>query len=151
MLHVLAATAAEEGKKVIFAMLITGLVEALDPEREAHAPLGAELVDQQRMARLRVLEQQRRPAGLDDPVRDLGDLEVRIDLGGDANELTLALEERDPVAKIGRRSHNFSLWRDDLAQFETHPCIDLALPTFGAELQIQFVPDARRSSFLRRA
>ena len=36
------------------------------PKREAHAPLGAELVDQQRqLAALRVLEEERRPAGLD--------------------------------------------------------------------------------------
>ena len=62
------------------------VVEALDAEREAHAPLGPELVDQERMlGALDVLEQQRRPAGLDDPVGDLGDLEVRVDLGGDAD------------------------------------------------------------------
>ena len=71
------------------------VVEPLDAEREAHAPLGAELVDQQRVARaLRVLEEERRPAGLDGAVDDLRDLEVGIDLGGDAHELALALEER---------------------------------------------------------
>jgi hypothetical protein len=51
-----------------------------------------------------VLEQQRRPAGLDDAVDDLGDLEVRVDLGRDANELALALEERDPVAEVAASS-----------------------------------------------
>ena len=76
------------------------LVQALDPERETHPPLGPELVDQQRMAGLRVLEEQRGPAGLDDAIRDLGDLEVRVDLGRDADELALALEKRDPVAEI---------------------------------------------------
>ena len=82
------------------------VVEPLDAEGEAHAPLRAELVDQQRVTRaLRVLEQQRGAAGLDGPVDDLGDLEVRVDLGGDANELALALEQRDPVAKVGRRGH----------------------------------------------
>src|SRR5439155_9076167 len=79
------------------------LVEALDPEREAHPPLGAELVDQERMSRLRILEQERRPAGLDDAIGDLGDLEVRIDLGRDANEFALPLQEPDPVAEIGER------------------------------------------------
>ena len=75
----------------------------LDAEREAHPPLGAELVDQERMlGALRVLEQERRPAGLDGAVDDLGDLEVGIDLGGDAHELALALEQRDPVAEILR-------------------------------------------------
>ena len=51
---------------------------------------------------LRALEQQRRPAGLDDPVDDLGDLEIGIDLGRDAYELALALEERDPRAEISQ-------------------------------------------------
>jgi hypothetical protein len=43
-----------------------------------------------------------RPHG---PVDDLRDLEVGVDLGGDANELTLALEQRDPLAEVGRRGH----------------------------------------------
>ena len=61
------------------------VVERLDAEREAHAPLGAELVDEERMLRaLRVLEQKRGPAGLDDAIDDLGDLEVGVDLGRDA-------------------------------------------------------------------
>jgi hypothetical protein len=51
-----------------------------------------------------VLEQQRRSAALDRPVDDLGDLEIGIDLGGDANELALALEQRDPRAQVGRGS-----------------------------------------------
>ena len=52
-----------------------------------------------------VLEQQRGAAGLDDAVVDLRDLELGIDLGGDANELTLALEQRDPRAQVRGRSH----------------------------------------------
>ena len=51
---------------------------------------------------LRVLEEQRRPARLDDPVDDLRDLEVGVDLGRDAPQLALALEERDPLAEVFR-------------------------------------------------
>ena len=50
---------------------------------------------------LRILEQKRRPAGLDDAIRDLGDLEIGVDLGGDADELPFLLEERDPFAQVG--------------------------------------------------
>jgi hypothetical protein len=56
------------------------------------------------MARaLRALEEQRGPAGLDDPVDDLRDLEVGIDLCRHARELALALEERDPVPEVLQR------------------------------------------------
>ena len=79
------------------------VVEPLDPEGEAHAPLRPELVDQERQPRsLHVLEQERRAAGLDDAVGDLGDLEVGIDLGADADELALALEQGDPLAEVSR-------------------------------------------------
>ena len=89
------------------AELVGEVVELLDAERHAHALLGAELVDQQRMrGALRVLEQERRPAGLDDAVDDLGDLEVGVDLGGDADELALLLEEGDPFAQVGRRARH---------------------------------------------
>ena len=91
-----------------------GVVEPLDPERQAHAPLRAELVDEERVLRaLRVLEQERRPARLHDPVDNLRDLEVGIGLGGDAPQLALALEEGDPGAEVtGRRRHGaFSLGR----------------------------------------
>ena len=82
-----------------------GVVELVDAEREAHAALGAELVDQERVRRpLRSLEQQRRPAGLDDAIDDLGDLEVGVGLGRDTPELALALEKRDPIAEILRGS-----------------------------------------------
>ncbi len=82
------------------------VVEPLDAEREAHPPLGPELVHEQRMvAALRPLEEERRPAGLDRAVDDLGHLESRIDLGGNADELALPLEERDPRAQIAGRGH----------------------------------------------
>ena len=86
------------------------------PKRQAHAPLGAELVDEKRVLRaLRVLEEERRPARLDDAIRDLGDLEVGVDLGRDAPQLALALEERDPLAEVSRRCHGaVSLWSEGL-------------------------------------
>ena len=53
------------------------------------------------MARaLRILEEQRGASRLDRAVDDLGDLEVGVDLGGDAHELALALEDGDPVAEV---------------------------------------------------
>ena len=77
------------------------VVEPVDAEREAHPPLGAELVDEERQPRaLDVLEEERRPARLDDPIRDLRDLELGVDLRNDAHELVLALEERDPFAEV---------------------------------------------------
>ena len=54
---------------------------------------------------LRTLEQQRRPVGAHRPVDDLGHLEMRVDLGRDADELALALEQRDPVAQVERDAH----------------------------------------------
>ena len=92
------------------AELVGRVVEPFDAEREAHAPLGPELVDEEPMARaLRVLEEQRRPAGLDRAVDDLRHLEVGVDLCGDADELALALEERNPVAEIAGRVIEISL------------------------------------------
>ena len=86
------------------------VVEAVHPEREAHAPLGAELVDEERVRRaLRVLEEKRRPAGAHGAVDDLGHLEVRIDLGAHADELALALEESNPLAQVGRSRHGASV------------------------------------------
>ncbi len=40
------------------------------------------------------------PAGLDDAVGDLADLEVRIDLGRDLDQLSLAPEQVDPLAQV---------------------------------------------------
>ena len=88
------------------AQLRRRVVELLDAQGEAHAPFGSELVDEERMRRsLRMLEEERRSSGLDDAVGDLRDLEIRIDLGRDASELALALEERDPLPEIGERRH----------------------------------------------
>ena len=71
--------AASRARRASFAR---DVVEPLDAEGEAHAPLGAELVDQQRMlAALRTLEEERGAARLDGAVDDLRDLEVRVDLG----------------------------------------------------------------------
>ena len=87
-------------------------VEVLLPEREAHAPLRPELVDEERpLGALDVPEEERRPAGLDDAVDDLGDLEVRVDLGLDLDQLALPLEQVDPGAKIGGR-HRFESIRE---------------------------------------
>jgi hypothetical protein len=48
---------------------------------------------------LGVGEEKRGAAGLHGAVGDLGDLEVRVDLRVDPDELVLALEQRDPVAE----------------------------------------------------
>jgi hypothetical protein len=71
------------------------------PSAQAHPPLAAELVDEERVLRaLRVLEEERRPAGLDDAVRDLGDLDVGVRLRPMMrSQLACALEERDPLAE----------------------------------------------------
>jgi hypothetical protein len=47
-----------------------------------------------------VLEQQRRAAGAQGAVGDLGDLEVRVDLGADAPEFTALLEPGDEFAEV---------------------------------------------------
>jgi len=67
-----------------------------DAEREAHAPLGPELIDQERMAcALRVLEKQCGPPAF--TVRStISVISGRVDLGADAHELALALEDGDP-------------------------------------------------------
>jgi hypothetical protein len=48
-------------------------------------------------AALGVLEEERGSLRADGARDDLGDFEVRIDLGLDPDELALALEQRDPV------------------------------------------------------
>ena len=68
---------------------------------------------------LRALEEERRAARLDGSVDDLGDLEVRVDLGGDANELALALEQADPVAQVGGAAMRSSLRRRGVPQSVT--------------------------------
>ncbi len=93
------------------------VVQLVDAECHAHAALGAELVDEERVLRaLRLFEQERRPAGLHDAIRDLRDLEVGIDLRCDPAELARALEERDPVAEISRCRHGWSVYGDRLSR-----------------------------------
>src|SRR5439155_17828499 len=78
-------------------------VERLRAEREAHAALAAELVDEQRVTRPpRVLEEEGRSAGLDGAVDDLRHLEERIDLGIDLDELALPAKQVDPGAQVAR-------------------------------------------------
>ena len=62
-----------------------------------------------RLDALDVLEQERRPARRDGARDDLCHLEVRVDLRADANELTLALEERDPLAQVAGDRHRASV------------------------------------------
>ena len=42
-------------------------------------------------------------------VDDLRHLELRVDLGADADELAFALEQRDPVAQVAWKGHATSL------------------------------------------
>src|SRR6185503_16183650 len=80
------------------------VVQRLDAEGHARAPLGAELVDQERQrAALDVAEQERRAAGLGHAVGDLGDLEVGVDLGRHLVQLALTAQMVEPVAEIGER------------------------------------------------
>ena len=67
-----------------------------------HALRRAEQVaeDRHRVA-LGLLEQQRRAAGLQHAVADLGHLEPRIDGGRDALQLAAAFELREEVAEVG--------------------------------------------------
>ena len=59
---------------------------------------------------LRVLEEERRPAGLDGAVDDLRHLEAGVDLRRDPNELALALEERDPLAQVAGDRHRDAVY-----------------------------------------
>ena len=60
---------------------------AIGVERHRHAALRTELIGQHRKLRaFDVGEEQRRTAGLDDAIGDLGNLEARIDLRGDLVE-----------------------------------------------------------------
>ena len=77
------------------------VVETVDAERLGHPGLRAEHVHRQRqLGALDVLEQQRRAAGAHDPVDDLGDLEVRVDLRLDAHELAVLLEPVEELRQV---------------------------------------------------
>ena len=95
------------------------LLDALHAERHGHAPLAAELVDEDLVAGMtfHVLEQQRRTAGsevvrtsgggslparsaLRHPIGDLGDLQFRRDFLADPPQFAILLQGPDPVAQI---------------------------------------------------
>ena len=66
------------------------------------------------------------PPDLTVAVDDLGDLEVGVDLGGDADELALALEQRDPLAQVGAAAPSRSVYGrecvlDRLVQCQPRP------------------------------
>ena len=106
------------------AMLVADVVEPLDAERLGHPPLGAEHVDGQRHRRAAdVLEQQRRAAGAHDALDDLGDLEVRVDLGLDAAEVPAALQTREEVAQIGKAQPHLTVARS-AARCSRRPATD---------------------------
>ena len=70
--------------------LVTNRIELVSAERQQHASLRAELVDQERDFRtLDVAAQQGRTATLERAVGDLRDLEIRIELLGNLDELAL--------------------------------------------------------------
>ena len=73
----------------------------LDAETPRHALVRAEEVDCDRhVVAAYVLEQQRRTAGLDRPVRDLRDLQLAADRRADPAKLAPIVEESDEVPKI---------------------------------------------------
>ena len=71
------------------------------PHAQRHPLRRAEQVAQQRhVMALGLLEQQRRPAGLQRAVADFGDLQMRIGLVGDALELADGFQMLDEVAQV---------------------------------------------------
>jgi hypothetical protein len=83
-----------------FADLAQGF-DVLRAHAQGHALLGAEQVRQQGdVVAAGVLEQQRRAAGAQGAVGDLGDLEVRVHLGADAPEFTALLEPGNEFAEV---------------------------------------------------
>ncbi len=65
--------------------------------------------EQRKTGALDVLEEQRRPVLPDDALHQLGDLEVGVDRGGDADQLALALEGGDEVLQAGEWRHGQNL------------------------------------------
>jgi hypothetical protein len=78
------------------------LVEAFDAEGQGHAPLAAELIDEDLVAgmALDVLEEQGRAAALGYAVSNLGDFQLRGNFFADAFQFTVLFEGFDPVAQI---------------------------------------------------
>ena len=86
--------------------LRAGVVEPLDAEGEAHAPLRAELVDEQRV----LAPRGRSKSSAGPPALTVrSTISVTSRRGStsarDADELALALEQRDPLAQVGRGRH----------------------------------------------
>lgn len=80
---------------------VADLGVGLQPECLEQPPVGPEDVHGQGHGRpLDVLEQQGGPARLVHPVDDLADLQIRVDLGLDALEVTLSLQSPEQGAKI---------------------------------------------------
>ena len=81
-------------------------VDVRDFEREIHAALAAQHVDEQRHARaLRIFKQQRRAAGARYAIGDFRDLEDRIDFRGDAPQLAFFFQPRNEFAQIPVRQN----------------------------------------------
>jgi hypothetical protein len=88
----------QEGKQS--ADLAQGL-DRLRPHPERDPFRGAEEIAEHRdLEALRVFEQQRRAAGPEHAVADLGHLEVRIDFLGDAPQFPARLQQGDEVAQV---------------------------------------------------
>ncbi len=78
-------------------------VQGLGAQGQAHPPLRTERVDQDGDAlAVHVLEEEGRPAGLHDPVRDFGDLQFGADRGLDPDQFAGLLQAADEVAQIGK-------------------------------------------------
>ena len=92
-------------------------VERRLAEGEAHAPFGAELVDEERVGRaLRMPEEERRAPGLHRPVDDLRRLEVGVDLRRDLDQLTLTAKQVRSSRAGRRRARPESTQRPDGAR-----------------------------------
>ncbi len=81
-------------------------VNVRDFEREIHAALAAQHVDEQRNARaLRFFKQQGRAAGARHAIGDLRDFEDRIDFSGDAPQFALFFQLGNEFAQIPVRQN----------------------------------------------
>ena len=76
------------------------LVQPVDAEGQSHAPLAAELVDEDLVAGMAfdVFKEQRRAAALGYAVGDLGDFQLRRNFFADALQFAGFFESFDPVA-----------------------------------------------------
>ncbi len=77
-------------------------IEIINAESQGHAPLAAELVDEDLVAgmALDVFEEKRGAAGFGDAVGDLGDFQLGRDFFADALQFAVIFEGFDPVAQI---------------------------------------------------